>query len=338
MEDRFENINIDSLDYPVLVVDEMLFITGKNIAAGEYKVKFRQGASLKNYLSSYDVRRIEELQKGDILFITAIERYEDFFIVYRAESVYYLIHATMINILNKKLEKYFDETETIKRYFNYIFENSENNNDTDTKQRKMRLVSKLKRHYAVFNELFFGESPFPVNEDDIMGAVTCALDKMLSMLNRDNKVLFFDNRVETTLGASFTVNDLALVLSSLVVIACALKERGNVCLSADYFSDELIISVGFIGGECDEYDKMLFSFDEVTSNSRNIELFELLLLKRICEHNGWKLKFSLFSDKTNQVIKLYIPCKETSLLKMSLDNRNYDIIENLINEELSFII
>lgn len=338
MIDGFEITNIESFDYPVLVVDESLFITEKNIAAGEYKVKFRQGASLKKYLSSYDIRRIEELEKGDILFITAIERYEDFFIVYRAQTSYYLIHATMINILNKRLEKYCDETVEVNRYFNFIFENSENNNNTDTKQRKMRFISKLKRHYAVFNELFFGESVFSINDEDIMGIVSYAFDKMLSILNKENKMLFFDNRVKTPLKATFSVDDVALVLSSLVVIACSLKEMGNVSCSTDFFSDELIISVGFIGKECDVYDKMLLSFDEATSNSRNIEMFELLLLKRLCEHNGWKLKFSLFSDKTNQVIRLYIPCNATSLLKMSLDNRNYDFLETLINDELSFII
>ena len=72
MNDRFENINIESFDYPILVADESLFIIGKNSAAGEYNIRFRVGASLKNYLSAYDFKRIEELKKHDTLFITSI--------------------------------------------------------------------------------------------------------------------------------------------------------------------------------------------------------------------------------------------------------------------------
>lgn len=335
---RLKRINIESFDYPVLVTDETLFITEKNIAAGEYKVKFRLGASLKNYLSSYDVRRIEKLDQGDILFLTAIECFEDFFIVCRFDDRYYLFHTTMINILNKKLESFCDETNLVKKYFNYIFENAEDNNDTETKLRKMRFASKLKRHYAIYNELFYGDVTLPIGEDDIMGAITCAIKKMESMLNKEHRVLFFDNRVTSTLCACFSISDIALVLSGLIVIACTMKEKGNVCCSADYFGDELIFSVGFIGGECDVYDKLLYSFDESLSENCSIELFELLLLKRICDYNGWKLKYSLFSDKTNQVIKLFIPCKETTLLKMSLDNRNFEIMERLISEELSFML
>lgn len=329
------NINIEGFDYPILILDKNLQIIKKNVAAGEYKVRFRVGAALKNYLSSYDIKRVESLQNGGVMFITSIDKYEDFFVIYRQNDKYYLIYATMIKILNDRIEAYCNNDAFVETYFNHTFDTSLN--DTETKLRKMRFNAKLKRHYAIFNELFFNNPTLPSTENDLMSAVSIAFEKMDSIMNKDKKMLLFDNRVKANLGTMFSMSDLALVLSSLVVLAFSMKEMGNVCCSADHLADNLIISVGFIGGKCDEFDHLLFSFDEATTRSRSIELFELLLLKRLCDHNGWNLKFSLFTDTTNQVFKLFIPCKETSLLNMSLDDRNYDILEKMIYDELSFL-
>lgn len=338
MNDRFENINIESFDYPILVADESLFIIGKNSAAGEYNIRFRAGASLKNYLSAYDFKRIEELEKHDTLFITSINNTEDFFIIYRAEKAYYVIYATMIRILDSKIEEFCKNENLVKTYFNHVIGNDYNGSNTETNNKKMRFISRLKRHYALFNELFFGESLFPLNDEDICLAISYAFKKLESLLNKENKVIFLDNRVDKPLVAKFIPSDISLVLSSLIVIACALKEKGNVCCSVDYFDDELVVSIGFIGGLKCDYNKLLFSFEEATSSPYCIEMFELVLLKRICENNGWRLKYSLFSDKSNQIFKLFIPCKETVYLKMSSDSWIFELVSRIIDDEFAFYI
>lgn len=334
----FHKANIEFFDYPVIVANDDLFIIDKNKATTEYNIRFRVGASLKNYFSLYDIKRISSMSNGETLFLNSSTPSPQMLLAYRAKNEYFILNATVVSLLKKQLDNVTQSDELINKYFSHVFDNKNNLDKTKTKQREMRFAARMKRHYALFNDLFFFKTTEPLGYSDIVITLSKAIDLLSSIFNQERAIIVCDNRVSRPMFAEFSRHELAVVVSSILLLAFSKSETKRVYCALDSIEDHFILSVGFITNINFDFSKSLFSFDDAISAPECLEIFEFVLLKRICERNNWRLDFSVYNDSSNKSLKLCIPCNQTSNLKFSMDDSDYIKFSNMLIEEMGYLL